>query len=77
MIRDGSPWNGKADWHAKTRFSELRRSRHRGGARVGERAASDRFGIASIGAGTRGIYLLREFQRVPGVEIRVPTPGRA
>jgi len=34
---------------------------------LAQRAAGDRIGIASIGIGTRGIYLLREFQRVPGV----------
>ncbi|MCL5743262.1 MAG: Gfo/Idh/MocA family oxidoreductase, partial [Acidobacteria bacterium] len=30
-----------------------------------------RVGVAVIGVGTRGIYLMREFQKVPGVEIRV------
>jgi predicted dehydrogenase len=28
-------------------------------------------GVAVIGVGTRGIYLMKEFQRVPGAEIRV------
>jgi predicted dehydrogenase len=38
---------------------------------MAQRGANDRIGVAVIGVGTRGIYLLREFQRLPGVEIRV------
>ena len=40
-------------------------------AMLAQRGSNDKIGIASIGVGTRGIYLLQEFQRVPGVEIRV------
>jgi predicted dehydrogenase len=32
---------------------------------------NDKLGVAVIGVGTRGLYLMQEFQRVPGVEVRV------
>lgn len=35
------------------------------------RSANDRLGVAVIGVGTRGFYLMQEFQRIPGVEVRV------
>jgi len=38
---------------------------------LAQRGANDRIGVASIGVGTRGFYLMKEFQRVPGAEIRV------
>jgi predicted dehydrogenase len=38
---------------------------------LAQRGSNDRIGIASIGVGTRGIYLLDNFQKVPGAEIRV------
>lgn len=38
---------------------------------LAQRGANDKIGIASVGVGTRGFYLMQEFQRVPGAEIRV------
>ncbi len=40
-------------------------------ALVAQRGSGDRIGIAVVGVGTRGIYLLRSFQEVSGVEVRV------
>jgi len=38
---------------------------------LSQRGSDNRIGVAVIGVGTRGIYLMREFQRIPGAEIRV------
>ncbi len=38
---------------------------------LGQRGANDRIGIAVVGVGTRGHYLLEQFQTVPNTEIRV------
>ncbi len=35
------------------------------------KSPNDKLGVAVIGVGTRGFYLMQEFQRVPGVEVRV------
>ena len=40
-------------------------------AAMAQRGNNDRIGVAVVGVGTRGIYLLKEFQQVPGVEVRV------
>jgi predicted dehydrogenase len=32
---------------------------------------NDKLGVAVIGVGTRGFYLMQQFQRVPGVDVRV------
>lgn len=40
-------------------------------AALAAKGANDRLGVAVIGVGTRGFYLMKEFQRVPGVEVRV------
>lgn len=40
-------------------------------ALLAQRGSNDRIGVAVVGVGTRGIYLLRAFQETPGVEIRV------
>lgn len=38
---------------------------------LAHRGVNDRIGIACVGVGTRGIYLLEEFQRVPKTDVRV------
>ena len=38
---------------------------------LGQRGANDRVGLAVVGVGTRGHYLLGEFQKVPNTEVRV------
>ena len=38
---------------------------------LAEQGAGDRIGVAVIGVGTRGFYLMKKFQEIPGVEIRV------
>jgi predicted dehydrogenase len=38
---------------------------------LAQRGANDRIGVAAIGVGTRGHYLLGEAQKVPNVDIRV------
>ena len=38
---------------------------------LAQRSPSDKIGIASIGVGTRGHYLLGQFQDIPNAEIRV------
>jgi len=40
-------------------------------ALLAQKGPNDRVGIAVVGVGTRGIYLLKEFQQVPGAEVRV------
>jgi predicted dehydrogenase len=37
---------------------------------LGQRNPNDTIGLAIVGVGTRGIYLLEEFQKINGVEIR-------
>ena len=38
---------------------------------LAHRGVNDRIGIACVGVGTRGIYLLEEFQRIPKTDVRV------
>ena len=40
-------------------------------ALLAQRGANDRVGLAMVGVGTRGHYLLGEFQKVPNTEVRV------
>ncbi|MFB3826552.1 MAG: Gfo/Idh/MocA family protein [Bryobacteraceae bacterium] len=40
-------------------------------AALPQRGANGRVGVAVVGVGTRGIYLLKEFQSIPNVEVRV------
>ncbi|HET8546635.1 MAG TPA: Gfo/Idh/MocA family oxidoreductase [Bryobacteraceae bacterium] len=37
---------------------------------LAQRSPNDTIGVAVVGVGTRGIYLLEEFQKINGVEIR-------
>jgi predicted dehydrogenase len=38
---------------------------------LAQRSSSNTIGVACIGVGTRGSYLLSEFQQIPGVEVRI------
>lgn len=38
---------------------------------LAQRGANDRIGVAMVGVGTRGHYLLGEVQKVPNAEVRV------
>ena len=38
---------------------------------LAQRNANDRLGIACIGVGNRGYFLMKQFEEVPGTEIRI------
>ena len=38
---------------------------------LAQRNPNDRLGIACIGVGTRGYFLMKQFEEVPGAEIRI------